>query len=185
MVCRKKKCKWTKPIWTLQRLPSTRDPSHLILDGQTWAVWWTSIEGKPSALFFFFKLRLDFKQFYQKVMVKGLKQPNSKSITVLKRRMTCDPPMGGRYHHLKYKSFKWFRQNMVGSCVGYEIAQTINNWFSQSTNCSAFFAGIEQDKRKRSSQNINGLATHVKAGHEVVKQSSQNANSPALICNMV
>ena len=91
--------------------------------------------------------------------------------------------MGGRYHQ-KYKSFKWSRQNIIGSCVGYEIAQIINNWFSQSTNCSAFFAGIEQDKRKQSSQTINGLATHVKAGHEMVKQSSQNANSPALICNL-
>ena len=27
----------------------------------------------------------------------------------------------------KYKSFKWFGQNIVGSCVGYEIAQTPNN----------------------------------------------------------
>ena len=53
------------------------------------------------------------------------------------------------------------------------------------TNCLAFFAGIEKDKRKQSSQNMNGLATHVKVGHEVVKQASQNANSPALICNMV
>ena len=87
--------------------------------------------------------------------------------------------MGGCYHQ-KYKSFKWFRQNIVGSCVGYEIAQTINNLFSQSTNCLAFFAGIEQDKRKQFNQNINGPATHVKAGHEMVKQSSQHANS--LIC---
>ena len=30
---------------------------------------------------------------------------------------------GGRYQQ-KYKSFKWFRQTLVGSCVGYEIAQT-------------------------------------------------------------
>ena len=38
---------------------------------------------------------------------------------------------------------------------------------------------------EQSSQNMNGLATCVKAGHEMVKQSSQNANSPALICHMV
>ena len=50
--------------------------------------------------------------------------------------------MGGRYHQ-KYKSFRWFRQNIVGSRVGYEIAhvQTLINWYSQSTNCLAFFAG--------------------------------------------
>ena len=34
--------------------------------------------------------------------------------------------MGGRYHQ-KYKSFEWFRQNIVGSCVDYEIAQTLIN----------------------------------------------------------
>ena len=65
--------------------------------------------------------------------------------------------MGGRYHQ-KYTSFKWFRQNIAGSCVGYEIAQTINNWYSQSTNCLALFAVIEKDKRKQFSQNINGMS---------------------------
>ena len=65
-----------------------------------------SIKGKPLVLFF--KLRLDFKQFHQKEKVKVVKQPNSKSITVLKRRyiqydkkigvacssgfVICDPP---------------------------------------------------------------------------------------------
>ena len=82
--------------------------------------------------------------------------------------------MGGRYHQ-NYKSFKWFRQHIVGSCVGYEIAQ--------STDSLAFFAGIDKDKRKQSSQNINGLATHIKAGHEMVKQSSQNIVQ--LLFNMV
>ena len=57
-------------------------PSHFILGGQTWACW-TSIKGKPLALFF--KLRLDLEQFYQKRNCES--QPNSKSITVLKRRL--------------------------------------------------------------------------------------------------
>ena len=69
---------------SLQRLPLTRDPSHFIIDGQTW-LWWTSIKGKPLTLFF--KLRPDFEQFYQKEIVKVFKQPISKSITVLKRRL--------------------------------------------------------------------------------------------------
>ena len=43
------------------------------------------IKGKQLALFF--KLRLDFEQFYQKEIVKVLKQINSKSTTVLKRRL--------------------------------------------------------------------------------------------------
>ena len=68
----------------LERLPLTRDPSHFILDGRT-RVWWTSIKGKP--LTSFFQLRPVFKQFYQKEIVKVLKQPNSKSITVLKRTL--------------------------------------------------------------------------------------------------
>ena len=38
---------------------------------------------KPLALFFI--LRPDFEQFFQKETIKALKQPNSESITVLKR----------------------------------------------------------------------------------------------------
>ena len=45
-------------------------------------------------------------------------------------------------------------------------------------------ARIDQYSRKQSSQNINGLAMHVKAGHKLVEQPSQNANSPAIICNL-
>ena len=44
-----------------------------------------SIKGKPLTLFF--KLQPDFERFYQKEIVKVLKQPNSKSITVLKRKL--------------------------------------------------------------------------------------------------
>ena len=44
-----------------------------------------SIKEKPLTLFF--QLRPYFEQFYEKEIVKVLKQPNSKSITVLKRRL--------------------------------------------------------------------------------------------------
>ena len=75
----------------------------------------------------------------------------------------------------KIQEFQMVQTTHSCSCVGYEIAQ--------STNSLAFFAGIDKDKRKQSSQNINGLATHIKAGHEMVKQSSQNIVQ--LLFNMV
>ena len=42
-------------------------------------------------LAFVFKLRLDFEQLYQKIILNVLKQPNSKSIAVSKKRLIqCD-----------------------------------------------------------------------------------------------
>ena len=90
---------------------------------------------------------------------------------------------GGRCHQ-KYMNFKRFRQERDGSTVHYKIGQTLKKWYSQRTNCSSFFTGIGKCKTKHFSQNANRLATHIEVEHEIVKQSSQSANSLPFICNV-